>query len=415
MDESRLVYIHAWAPPTPGGTPVVLQRLLTNLPGVRVDVVTDRALRRRVRAGGNRVLDADYRFVWKWPGWGSGSRAGQVAVAAIDLLLAAVAGLRTAIWARRGRANWIMSVTDEGFSVITGAIAGRLAGIPHVVMVFDLWEENAYNPIQRAIARRLERRIFRSAAKVVGYCEETAAHYRAKHGIAASFIRTPIELADVPEPTPRPESAEREVLLAGAVYWVQRDAVARLLSLRGSIGGVRMSAIGNERSLHQLGLTADSYEAALPSPEFARRLERADVLFIGLSFFSEHPEVVLTGTPARFVDAMATRRPLLIHAPPNSHVASYARREDLAEVVDVPEAEALLSGLRTVLDDSALTRERVSRARRIVEERHDVAVVRADFVRLLRELETPAAAGASLNASRASTGAAEAPNPATNA
>ena len=74
MAEPALMLLHALAPPTPGGTPIVLQRLLDDLPGVRLEVVTDRALRARVRAGGSQVLDARYRFVRKWPGWGGRCR-----------------------------------------------------------------------------------------------------------------------------------------------------------------------------------------------------------------------------------------------------------------------------------------------------------------------------------------------------
>ena len=106
---------------------MILERLLSELPGIDLSVVTDRRLRRRVRAGGEGVLDAHYRFVWKWPGWGGRWHAGRVVGAAIDVGLAALAGLRTARWARRDSARWIMSVTDEGFSVIAGAVAARLA------------------------------------------------------------------------------------------------------------------------------------------------------------------------------------------------------------------------------------------------------------------------------------------------
>jgi glycosyltransferase involved in cell wall biosynthesis len=386
MLESRLMLVHALAPPTPGGTPVVLRRLLTNLPGVRIEVVTNRKLRRQVRAGGDHVLDAPYHFVWKWPGWGGRFRAGRVVIAAIDLMLSGVAGIRIAGWARRDKVDWVMSVTDEGFSVIAGAIAAKLARIPHVVMVFDLWEENAYNGPQRAIARRLEGPILRSAAKVVGYCDEVVEYYRAKHGIAPSAIRTPVELDGPPPAEALHASSSRELLLAGAIYWVQLDSVARLLSLRGRVAGLTIVGIGNERMLRAHGLSADRHEPELANADFQRRLAKADVLFIGLSFNSDHPEIVRTGTPARFVDAMASGRPLLIHAPRGSHVADYARREDLAEVVDIPDREALLAGLQTVLNDVSLSQERAARARRVVEQLHDAQVVRASFVRLLREV-----------------------------
>jgi glycosyltransferase involved in cell wall biosynthesis len=390
----RLMLVHALAPPTPGGTPVVLQRLLTHLPGIGLEVVTNRRLAPAVRAGGQSVLPARYRFVWKWPGWGARWRLGRVAIAAIDGALAVVAGVRAARWARRDGVSWILSVTDEGFSVIAGSVAARLARLPHVVMVFDLWAENAYTDVQRVLARRLEPLTLGGADAVVGYCPELVEHLRERHGIEAEAIPTPVVLDDrtpppeAPAPAAAPEhAARRTLLLAGAVYWAQRDAVARLLSLRGRIPNLQMVTVGNAEMLRDAGLTADRSEPTVPPEVLRRMLATADVLFLGLSLDSPYPAVVRTATPARLVEYMASGRPLLIHAPPDSHVARYARRENFAEVVDVADSDALLAGLRRVLDDAELARARAERGLELVRERHDAVRVGAAFARILAALD----------------------------
>jgi glycosyltransferase involved in cell wall biosynthesis len=222
----------------------------------------------------------------------------------------------------------------------------------------------------------------------VGYCPEIAAHFRAKHGIAAETIATPVVLDHQPPAAMPDQSGPRCVLLAGAVYWAQRDAVARLLSLRGRIPGLEMVTIGSEGMLRTAGLTADRSEPTVPGDELRRRLSRADVLFLGLSLDSPYPAIVRTATPARLVEYMESGRPLLIHAPAGSHVAEYARREDFAEVVDVSDADALLAGLRRVLEDTELSRARAERALRLVHERHDAARVGAAFARILAGLGT---------------------------
>ena len=117
--------------------------------------------------------------------------------------------------------------------------------------------------------------------------------------------------------------------------------------------------------------------------ELRRRLAHADVLFLGLSLHSDHPEIVRTATPARLVEYMASGRPLLVHAPAGSHVAEYARREDFAEVVDSADAEALLAALRRVLEDGDLSAARGARARQIAVRRHDAARVGAAFAAIL--------------------------------
>jgi hypothetical protein len=378
--------IHALAPPLPGGTPVVLRRLLSGLPGVRLEVVTDRSVRKLVDAGDRDTLDARYRYVFKWPGWGGRWRWGRYVVAGIDVALALVAGARAARWARRDGVRWVMSVPDEGFSPIAGAVAARLARLPHVVMVFDLWEENAYNEAQRALAHRLEGPILRSAALVVGYCEELAEHFGAKHGIDVAVLRTPIDPGPAPAP-PRPrDGRDAELLSAGAIYWMQEDAVKRLLRAARGVPGVRTVAIAPPEQIAITGLEPDAVEAPVPAERFRERLERADVLFIGLSFHSAHPELARFSTPARLTDYLAAARPLLVHAPADSHLARYCRREQLAEVVDVPDEAALAAALRRILDDPEAACARARRARKHLERVHAAPVVRARFAALLSEL-----------------------------
>ncbi len=121
----------------------------------------------------------------------------------------------------------------------------------------------------------------------------------------------------------------------------------------------------------------------MPADELRRQLADADALFLGLSLDSPHPAIVRTATPARLVEYMASGRPLLIHAPPDSHVAQYARREDFAEVVDTADEAALLAGLRRVLEDPERSRARAQRALRLVEERHDATRVGERFAAIL--------------------------------
>lgn len=376
MPEPRLLYVHAYAPPTPGGTPVIVRRLLGRLAedGVGLETVTDVALLPRVRRG-ERPLPGRYHYVPRLPPWGRRFAVGRVVIAAGNLALGALAGVRAALVARRRRPSWVLSVADEGFSVVAGDVAARLAGIPHLIWVFDLWEENAYGDVDRRVARLLERGLWRRATAILVHDRELADHYARKHGVDGSVMPTPIE---VRPSTPRPaEPADgvREVLFAGALYWAQVDALRRLARVCAGMDDVRLTVVGDAGTARAAGVQADAFEERLSPEEFRARVERADVAFVGLSFGSEHPDVIRTASPARLPEYMASGTPILVHAPAGSHVAEYARREDFAEVVDQPDDAALAAGLRRVLDDQALSNIRARRARALALERHDVVHV----------------------------------------
>lgn len=382
-DQPVVLLVYAHAPPTGGGTAVVLHRVLSGLQAHRLEVVTDRGLRQAVAEGGELVLPARYS-------WFLRLRAGRAAAAPpvpglvewLNLPLAVAAGMRAGLAARAAGADWILTALDGGFSNIAATLAARIAGRPRTVMVFDLWEENAYRPVERRLARELERRVLRGAASVIVFCEETADHLRQKHGIECRVLPIPVAPPPVAEQTTTDGDAH-EILVAGAVYWAQEDAVRRLLRAAPAVPGATVTMIGDEAGLRARGLVADRYEPQLPAAEFAARVARADVLFLGLSHGSSHPEVIRTATPARLMEYMASGRPLLVHAPRGSHAAEYARRNDFAAVVDQPDDGALAQGLREVLDEPVRAAERAARARRLALERHDVAEVRRGLERIL--------------------------------
>jgi glycosyltransferase involved in cell wall biosynthesis len=373
-----------------------MHRLLSGLDADELEVVTDAALRGAVRRGGPRVLNARYSFVPKKSPRGNRFAVGRLLNATINVPLAIAAGLRAAAVARKRRAGWVLTVSDEGFSPIAGAVCARMSGLPHVIVVFDLWEENAYTDVARVFARVLEPRIFRSAAKVVVHNARMAEHYRAKHGISCAVLPTSAEPWELASPGERPQEDEREILFAGAIYWAQEDALRRLSRVTRDLAGVRLTVVGSradEATLRDQGIFVDRLEPDLPPEQFRSRLEQADVLFLGLGFETAHPDVIQTASPAKLPEYMASGRPILIHAPRGSHVAEYARDEDFAEVVDAPDDEELRTAVIRVLSGPELAMSRAARAQKIVRERHDVSSVREELRRILEPLLPDTASG----------------------
>jgi glycosyltransferase involved in cell wall biosynthesis len=379
VPEPAILLVHALAPPTPGGTPVVVHRLLRGLERWRLEVLTDRSLRPQVEAGAELVLPARYRYFLRiGPLAPSGPMRELWAL--LNLPLAVLAGLQAAVVAKRAQAGWIASAFDGGFSQIAASVAARLSGVPHAVLIFDPWEENAYGRVARALAAALEGPVLRRASLVVVWSEAGARHYERKHGGSYEVLPMPI---DPPAEVAERASGEGEVLVAGAIYWAQEDAVRRLLRAARRVPRARVVVLGDEDNLRRRGIVADRYEPPLAGADFHRRLARADVLFLGLSLRSRHPEVLTTATPARLPEYMASGRPLLVHAPAGSHVAEYARAEGFAEVVDRPDDLALAEALDRVLADPERATQRARRGRELALERHDVRAVRSRFEALL--------------------------------
>lgn len=376
-----VIYVHAHAPPTRGGTPVLLERLLD---GVAGDVVTDRRLRAAVDAGRPGVMRAEYHYFVAKGLRGNRFAAGRVLTAVANALLAVPAALVVARAARRRSRPVVVSVIDSGISQLAGHIGARIARAPHVLMVFDLWAENAYTGPERVLARLLERRLLRAADAVVVHCREMAEFYMRKHGIQADVVPTPIDLWEPARKASRKSPCE--VLFAGALYWAQEDAVRRLASAVHRLDDVHLTLVGSgaDRSnLERRGLYPDTALPALPPSELRRRIEAADVVVVALSFASDHPDVIATASPAKLPEYMASGTPILVHAPRGSHVAEYARERGFAEVVDSPDEGALAAALLRIIGDDKHAAKLAARARRTAEEGHALEKVRAQFAAVL--------------------------------
>lgn len=383
---ASIVLINGWAPPTRGGTAFAVQRVLGSLPSSCLHVWTRATQRGAVRRGGF-VLPGRYHY---FPKMRYIARAPSMASAMITLAnvaLAILSGRVIASRSARASPTCVLSVVDEGFSQIAGAVAAHAAGLPHVIWVFDPWEENAYTASDRLVARRLERRLWRSASAIVVHSEELGEHYCAKHGVRCHVLRIPIDVGNLPagvalgEPS-QPEPRGWEVLVAGSVYWAQVEALRRVATAVRRVDGAFLTVIGDPK-LQPEAIDADRYETATSGDAFQARLRQAQLLVLGLSFDTEYPVVVHTATPARLPEYLATGVPVLVHAPPESHVAHYARRWDLTTVVDEPSVDAVAAAIQAIKDDPSTSAQRADRAQSYTRAQHGASVVREAFMELL--------------------------------
>ena len=218
----------------------MLARLFGALPQVPLVVYTDRAWRRRVRRGGELLLDGRYRYFLRLGAVAQRLPPLRPLTDVLDLALALIAGLRVAADLRRlDPPVLLVAPLDSGFSTIAAALAARLSRRPHLMMAFDLWEENAYSPAARrlgAAPRAADPR--RSGRRGRLLREGRRALPRASTGRRCEVIATPIAAArHAHRPRRPPTSDPVEVLVGGAVYWAQEDAVRRLVRAAGRAPG----------------------------------------------------------------------------------------------------------------------------------------------------------------------------------
>jgi len=84
--------------------------------------------------------------------------------------------------------------------------------------------------------------------------------------------------------------------------------------------------------------------------------KEADILFLPMAFASPYPEIVRTSSPGKMGEYLATGRPVLAHAPPNSFISCYLRTHKCGVVVDRNEPEDVAQAISSILTDADMRR-----------------------------------------------------------
>jgi glycosyltransferase involved in cell wall biosynthesis len=248
-------------------------------------------------------------------------------------------------------------------------LAGRLARVPVVLLIWDIWRFMEVQPINRFIAQSLEPAVLRGAAAVVVPNEMAAEQVARLCGVQPEIIRLPVDDAaiDDQEVQDRSRSASNEfkLVFTGQVYISMPEPYKRLLSALDQPGmeNVSLDIFGPQKKewLQGIGLEG-RYECHgfITTPELYSVQRSADALFLALAFEGQHKDLVYSSSTSKLPDYLASGRPIIVHAPPGSFPAWYVRRHECGLVVDTPDVTALARAIALLRDDEAL-RQRLGR------------------------------------------------------
>ena len=258
----------------------------------------------------------------------------------------------------------VIVVTTGGLPRLPAAIiAGRLAKIPVVLLVWDLWRYMETERFHRIVAQTLEPAVLRSAAAVVVPNEMAAEQMTRLCGVQPVIIRLPTDDAALQEPDPelRPRSAGSgfSIAFTGQVYPPMVESYKRLLAALDQPGleDVTLHVYGSQPKewLEGMGLKG-RYEphGFVLGSEIHKVQRAADALFLTLAFEGDSKNLVYSSSTSKLPDYLASGRPIIVHMPAGGFPAWYVRRHECGLVVDTPDAAALARAIALLRDDDAL-------------------------------------------------------------
>jgi glycosyltransferase involved in cell wall biosynthesis len=240
-------------------------------------------------------------------------------------------------------------------------LASRLTGTRFYAYLLDQYGHMVAHVLGKHIFARLEPMLLKRATAIIAPNECLRDELRRRYHVEALVIHNPCDLAeyDGPAKAETPRGDETRIVYTGSVGPLQfepfRNVLAAMARLDRRNIRLHLYTAQSPARLESEGIRGPvvihppQSLSAMPAIQ-----QGADVLFLPLALHSDYPDIVRTAAPGKIGEYLAACRPILVHAPPDSFLASYFRDHRCGLVVDRGDPAELAAALESLLSDPDL-------------------------------------------------------------
>lgn len=261
---------------------------------------------------------------------------------------------------RREHCDAVVACPGDYFDLPAAMYASQATGVAFYPYLLDYYSQQSIGFKSEVEARRLEAEIMKHATGIIVPNEFMGEEARTRYGVrSVTVVRNPCDVAAY-EALPAPEpNSEFKIVYTGSIYNAHFDAFRNLTSAIAKLGRpeIRIHLYTNQsrEELERNGISGSVIiHGALQASAMPRIQKGADLLFLPLAFNSPFPAWIRTSAPGKTGEYLASRRPVLVHAPPDSFVSWYFRHHNCGVVVDENDPEKLAEALELILSDRQL-------------------------------------------------------------
>ena len=272
-------------------------------------------------------------------------------------------------------------------------LASRFTGARYYAYLLDQYSHMVSYVLGNSYLRHLESRILKGATGVIVPNEFLRDELRRRFNVEAVVIHNMCDLEpyeQAPENETN-ETGETQIVYTGGVGSLHYDAFRNLLAAIELLErkNVRLHLYSPQPrdSVEKEGIAGSHvvFHEHQPVSAMPRIQQRADILFLALALNSQHPDIVRTAMPGKMGEYLASGRPILVHAPSDSFVASYFRLFECGLVVDESDPAQLARAIDSLLNDADLRKRLGARARDRARTDFDQVKEQAKFTELLHK------------------------------
>ena len=253
-----------------------------------------------------------------------------------------------------------------------------LTGKPFFVYLFDpCGEVYAKGSAHRTVSRFFEERILRVASTVFVMSEALQEHLATEHGIEGTVVfPQPMDLS-LYAGMRRAKREERpfQIAFTGDILDYVQDAVVNMARVANRMENVQLVVYchQSDEELAWRGVCGRGVVSRhVPRSRIPHVQAQADALFLPMAFKAKNPFLGRVGAPTKMGEYLAAGRPILVHAPPDSYVAWYARQHGFALQVNQKDLDALEGAVLRLMHNTDLGGLLVQKAQETVQRHNSV-------------------------------------------
>lgn len=353
----KFAFVSSVLPPSWSGQSVVIYRLLKDFRPADYCLITQDygqgREHREVKAGRLRgkyyYIPRRYAIPVAW-------RYAQVRWVNIQLRARHIAAV-----VKQEKCEAIVACPGDYFNLPAALYASRLTDARFYPYMLDYYSQQSNGFKSEREARRFEAMMMKEATGVIVPNEFMGDELRRRYNVTnLTIVRNPCDLDAYRAPLPETPGKEGvRIVYTGSIYNAHFEAFQNLLQAIRSLNrsDLKLHLYSNqtqeELTNHGISGPLELHEAQ-GAPAIPAIQRQADLLFLPFAFNSPFPELIRTSAPGKTGEYLASRRPVLVHAPSDSFISWYFRQHDCGIVVDENNPEKLAEALKLILSDREL-------------------------------------------------------------
>ncbi len=283
----------------------------------------------------------------------------------------------------------LVACTGGFFDLFAAYLAVRKLKIRFVIYSFDDYVYQ-WTGILRVMVRMIAKRAFKRADQLIAPNEFLQKAYFSRYGKKSVIVRNPYIPFRISKQKKVFNKKEINIVYTGSVYFAHFDAFRNLIKaieLLDMPAKLHIFTGQPKQKLEKEGISGRQviFHKNVDQSETCNVQKQADILFLPLAFDSPIGETIKTSAPGKMGEYLSSGRPILVHAPKNSYISWYFKKNKCGVVADTPDPKQLAEAIAEMIKNKSKSKEFIRNAIRRAKSDFSLEKARKNFSSVISE------------------------------